>query len=259
MLNRMTVLIAAILLSVAAVLFAYVAVTPRLAPAPVQASSAALPAQQTTSDASGIFVAGTGKVRMKPNIATTNIGVEIQAATLADATQQANAKMNAIIEKLKSLGIAEKDIQTTSYNVSPITATPRPGTTPTITGYRVNNQLHVTIRKIDDAGKTLDAVMAAGANSIDGIMFSVDDTTPYQRQARADAIKDAQDKAAQLAKAANVTLGKVISISEDNSFTPRPIFRAAVGALPASGGGGVAVETGELEISVTVEMRFAVP
>ena len=257
MINRMSLAIAAILLVVAIVILGYVAVTPLLAPTLANAGIvSATSAQQTTTDNSGIFVSGAGKVRIKPNIATASIGVDVTAGTLADATNQANTRMNALNEKLKGLGIADKDIQTTNYSITPITQQPRSGGTPTISGYRVNNQVNITIRKIDDTGKVLDAVVAAGANNIYGISFGVDDPTPYQQQARATAIKDAQDKAAQLAKAANVSLGKVISISE-GSAAPRPVFRAAA-TSSVSSAAEVPVETGELEINVSVDMRFAV-
>jgi uncharacterized protein YggE len=255
--QRISLAIAAILLIVAIAILGYFAMTPRLAPTPASAGAISASTAQQTTDNTGIFVSGTGKVRIKPNTAYASIGVEITAGTLAEATTQANAKMNALIEKLKGLGIAEKDIQTTNYSINPITTQPRAGaTTPTISGYRVNNQVSVTIRKIEDTGKVLDAVVAAGANNIFGISFGVDDPTPYQQQARAAAIKDAQDKAAQLAKAANVSLGKVISISEGVA-APRPVFRSAVADM-AVGAAAVPIETGELEIHVSVEVRFAV-
>ena len=98
-------------------------------------------------------------------------------------------------------------------------------------------------------------MVAAGANNIYGISFGVDDPTPYQQQARTAAIKDAQDKAAQLAKAANVALGNVISISE-GSAAPGPVLRAA--APMAVSAAEVPVETGELGINVSVDVRFAV-
>ena len=257
MLNRITLAITAILLVIAIAVLGYIAMTPRLAPTLASANVvSATGAQQTTTDNTGIFVSGNGKVTLKPNTATASIGVEITAGTLAEATAQSNTRMNALIEKLKALGIAEKDIQTTNYSITPITSQPRTGTTPAITGYRVSNQVSITVRKIDDTGKVLDAVVAAGANNIYGISFGVDDPTPYQQQARAAAIKDAQDKAAQLAKVANVTLGKVVSISE-GSIAPRPVFRAASAPM-AVGTAEVPVETGELEINVSVDMRFAV-
>ena len=257
MFNRIMLAIAAILLVAAIAVLGYIAVTPHLAPTSASANVVSgISAQQTTTDNTGIFVSGTGKVNLKPNIATASIGVDITAGTLADATAQSNTRMNTLVEKLKGLGIADKDIQTTNYSITPITSQPRAGGTPTITGYRVSNQVSITVRKIDDTGKVLDAVVAAGANNIYGISFGVDDPTPYQQQARAAAIKDAQDKAAQLAKAAGVTLGKVVSISE-GSTAPRPVFRAAAAPM-AVGASEVPVETGELQIDVSVDVRFTV-
>lgn len=255
MTSRIMFALTGLLLAVTVALIAYSSMSSPTTPS-VQASGLTAPnAQSAIIDTSGINVAGTGKVHVKPNIATTSIGVETVATTLADATSQSNTKSQAIIDKIKSLGVADKDIQTSSYNISPVTNQPKQGESPKITGYRVNNQLSVTIRKIDDVGKILDAVVAAGANNVYGISFGVDDPTPYQQQARAAAIKDAQDKAAQLAKAAGITLGKVISISEGGS-TPIPIMRGAVAASLAAD--SVPISTGELDVSITVDMRFAV-
>ncbi len=252
MLNRMVIAIAILIVMVSAGLFAFTAMSPRATPS-VEASVGALQTAQTVDG--GISVSGTGRVRVKPNIATTSIGVETNAATLAEAVSQSNSKMSAVIDKIKSLGVAEKDIQTTAFNVFPVTSSTRQGEPPRITGYRVNNQVSVTIRKIDDVGKILDAVVAAGANNVYGISFGVDDPATYQQQARAAAIKDAQSKASQLAQAAGIALGKVISISE-GVVTPQPILRT--GGVMAAEAASVPVETGELEIVVSVQMRFGV-
>lgn len=254
MFNRLMLALAALIVVGAVGLVSYTVMSSQPTPS-VQASGLTLPNLQSAADSGGISISGMGTVRIKPNIATTTIGVETTAATLAEATTQSNAKMATIIDKIKSMGVADKDIQTSSFNIMPITNQPKQGESPKITGYRVNNQVNVTIRKIDDAGKILDAVVTAGANNVFGISFSVDDPTPYQQQARAAAVKDAMDKAGQLAKAAGISLGKVISISE-GGVTPRPVFRAA-GAL-ATADSTVPVETGEMQISITVDMRFAV-
>ncbi|HEX7594375.1 MAG TPA: SIMPL domain-containing protein [Anaerolineae bacterium] len=257
MFKKISLAIAAAMLVVAAALIVSHVGALSVAPSPALAGSGSL--QASTSDSfSGVSVTGTGKVGVKPNIATSSIGIEVTATTLADATSQANAKMAAVIDKIKSFGVADKDIQTVNYNVQPITEQPKPnGGTPRITGYNINNQVSVTVRKIDDLGKILDAAVAAGANNIYGVSFSIDDPTPYQQQARAAAVKDAMDKASQLAKAGGVTLGKIVWISE-GSIEPRPVLRAA--AAPSLGGGAaVPVETGQLEIAVSVDMRFALP
>jgi uncharacterized protein len=252
--NRIGLVAAAIVLVVATVFIAYAAIAPMVVPSPALASTG-LAQSVTPSSDTGISVTGTGKVSVKPDIAVSTIGIQVTGSSLTDATNQANSKMSAVIDKIKSMGVADKDIQTTNYSVQPITNQPKSNDeTPTITGYRIDNQVTVTVRKIDDLGKILDAAVAAGANNIYGISFSVGDPTPYEQQARAAAVKDAMDKADQLAKAGGITLGKVISISE-NVATPRPVFAAAA---PLAAGGSVPVETGETQISVTVEMRFAI-
>jgi uncharacterized protein YggE len=204
---------------------------------------------------------GEGKVNVKPDIAVANIGVEITTASLSEATSQANTKMTSVIDKLKSLGIAEKDIQTSSYNVYPITQqppkAPESGGTPAITGYRVSNQVRVTVRKIGDLGKILDAAIAAGANSIFGVSFGVDDLTPYQQQARAAAVKDAQNKAAQLAQAANVQLGPVVAVTENTSL-PRPMYPASADQFGMGSAAAVPVQTGEMQVVVDVNVRYGI-
>ncbi len=242
----------ALVLAVALVAFSILPQSPTNV---VQASNAA---QQTTTDPNtGILVTGQGQVSVKPNIAVATIGVETVATDLNSATTQSNAKMTAVIDKLKSMGIADKDIQTVNYNVYPITQpSPKGGdnTPPAITGYRIVNQVRITIRKLEDAGKMLDAAVSAGANNIYGVSFSVDNMTPYQQQARAAAIKDAQDKAGQLANNAGVQLGSILSITEGSVTTPL----AAPMALRADSSGAVPVETGELQVSIVVNVRYAI-
>ncbi|MBI5033106.1 MAG: SIMPL domain-containing protein [Chloroflexi bacterium] len=254
--SRIMLALTGLIVAITVAIIAY-GTAPQRTTQSAEASGLNAPNNQTAIvDTSGISVLGTGKVHVKPNIATTNIGVETVATTLAEATSQSNTKTQAIIDKVKSMGVAERDIQTSAYGVSPITNQPKQGESPKITGYRVSNQLRVTIRKIDDVGKILDAVVAAGANNIYGISFGVDDPTTFQQQARAAAIKDAQDKAGQLAKAAGITLGKVISINE-GSTAPIPLMRDSIGAATLAAP-DVPIATGEMDISITVEMRFAV-
>ncbi len=257
MVNRVSLALSTLMLLVALALVGYVAMTPRIEPTTVHAGDPSMTIQQqqaSTDPTAGISVSGEGRVQVKPDIATANIGVDITAATLADASSQANTKVTAIIAKVKSLGVADNDIQTINYNVNPITNQPKENTTPTITGYHVGNQLRFTIRKIDDLGKILDAAVSAGANSIYGVQFTVADPKPYQDQARAVAIKDAQDKASQLAKNAGLQLGKIISLSE-GMVTPVPMRAAASYAMDA---GAVPVQTGEMDIVVDVSARFAI-
>lgn len=256
----------AILLSVAVVLgvfavfaFMLAPLTPSVAQAVGPASSGSLQTITVADTNTGVMVSGEGKVSIKPNIAIATIGVDITTANLTDATSQANTKMNAVIEKLKSLGVADKDIQTVNYNLYPITAPskgPDSSAPPAITGYRVSNQVRVTVRKLDDLGKLLDAAVTAGANNIYGVSFSVDDVTPYQQQARAAAIKDASDKAALIAKSAGIQLGPILSITESGAM---PIPLSAPSARFSAGGAtDVPIQTGEMQVTIDVAVRYSI-
>lgn len=206
---------------------------------------------------SDIGVVGTGSVFAQPDTAVLNIGVEITAATLAAATKDASDRMNQVLAAIKGQGIDAKDIQTTNYSIFPITSNPKEGESPTITGYRVSNQVTVKVRAIDNAGKVLDAAIAAGANSVGNVFFTVDDPTKFENDARALAVKDAQAKAQTLATAAGVKVGRIIAITEATGGV-RPFFKDSFAAAPAAAGGAGPIETGQNEISVSIEMHFEI-
>lgn len=224
-----------------------------------QASAPKIAHAQTTSTTpkTDIGVSGTGRVSVTPDTAIASIGVEITAPTLAEATKEASDRMTAVIAAIKAQGVEAKDIQTSSYNVYPITNQPKEGETPKITAYRVSNIVTVKIRKIADVGKVLDAAIEAGANSINSVFFTVDDPSKAMTEARTAAVKDAMAKAETLATAAGVKRGKIISISELSGGVI-PLFRDnAYQSAPAASGAGP-VETGSTEITATVEMHFEI-
>jgi uncharacterized protein YggE len=220
--------------------------------------NAAPPAQATpTAPTSDIGVVGTGSVFTQPDTAIANVGVEFIAPTLADATAEVSKRMTAVLAAVKALGVDAKDITTISYNVYPRTTNPDQNQVPKIIGYQVSNIVRIKIRKLDDTGKILDAAINAGANSLNGVSFTVNDPSAQQDQARTQAVKDAMAKAQTLATAAGVKLGKITSITENVSPTPIPFQRAAL-ALGAGGGGPGPVESGQTEITVNVEMHFQI-
>ncbi len=207
---------------------------------------------------SDIGVSAMGQVFTDPDTAIAQLGVEINAPTLTTATSNANTQMTAVIAKLKALGIDPKDIQTTNYNVNPITSNPQGGESPTITGYHVSNIVQVKIRKLDSVGSILDGAMGAGANSLNSLVFTVDDPSSFETQARTKAVQAAMAKAKTLADAAGVKLGTITSITE-NVQGPIPIFRSAVGlAAPSAAVAPGPVETGQTSITVTVEMHYQI-
>jgi hypothetical protein len=207
----------------------------------------------------GITVVGVGKASGAPDVANISVGVETQADTVQQAVADNKAKMTQLLDALKALGIADKDIQTSNYGVyterQPVPSSEGKGATGPTT-YHVNNQVNVTVRDVNKLGDVLDKAVAAGANNIYGISFSVDDTTRLQADARAKAVADARTRAESLAKLAGVTLGDVVSVSEviGSSVPMYDAPRAAMGL----GGGGTPVQPGELEVSTSVQVTFAI-
>lgn len=218
-------------------------------------SALASPNQADATTPRVIVVSGTGRVNTAPDQATISIGVQITAPTLAEATQQASAAMTKVVDAIKAAGVDPKDIQTSTYSVNPITNY-KEGAPPEITGYQVMNVVNVTVKKIDSVGQVLDAGMKAGANYLGGVTFGVADTKAFETDARTAAVKDAQHKAETLAQAAGVKLGRVLAITEGATYTPSPMPQARMMAADAMAPGPV--ESGSLEISVNVEMRFEI-
>jgi uncharacterized protein len=211
----------------------------------------------STSQQTGIWVSGTGEVTATPDIAILTLGVQAQEATVKAAQSEAAVAMNAVMNALKSNGIADKDIQTQWYSISAVTTWDDKTREQTTIGYSVSNTVTAKIRDISKAGTIIDAVADAGGNltRINGISFTVEDPTAYNSQARQKAMQDAAAKAQQLANLAGVTLGKVIYISEGSSSTPQPIRYSdvAVGASAST-----PISSGELDITIAVQVGYAI-
>ncbi len=218
---------------------------------------AAAPAPQTvTPNNGGITVTGTGTVSGTPDMVQVSVGVVTQNANVQDAVSANAAQMNALISALKAEGISEKDIQTSNFNVSlqtvskPVAAG---STQESETTYMVNNQLTVTLHDVSKLGDLMDKLVAAGANNIYGVNFGISDTSQLEDQARAKAVQDASSKAQSLAKLEGVTLGSVVSVSETSGY-PGPVYPAAAGL----GGGGTPIQPGQLQVSVSLQVTYAI-
>ena len=199
----------------------------------------------------GLTVSGTGQVFAKPDIAVVTLGVQAEAKTVANAQQQANQAMSAVMSALTANGIADKDVRTTSFSIQPVwnyTENQR-----VLEGYQVNNIVSVIIRDVNKTGAIIDAVTVAGGDltRVENISFTVENPKPYNDQARELAIKDAIDKAQQIARLAGVSLGKIIYISESGGGVPAPVAfdQAATSVTPIS--------SGQLEINISVQVVYA--
>lgn len=197
-----------------------------------------------------ITVVGGGKATAPPDTAHVQIGVRTEADTAQAALQDNNTRMTALIAKIKELGVEAKDIQTSNLSISP--RYDNQGRN--VTGYEVNNMVSVTIRNIAQTGDMLDQVVQAGANSLYGISFTIDDPSAVQQQARDNAIADARARAAAMAQSAGVTVGPILSITENLGATPQPMFRAA--AMAEAADASVPIESGEQTINAQVQVTF---
>jgi uncharacterized protein YggE len=207
----------------------------------------------TSSGGPTVTVNGHGAVMVEPDAASVTLGVTITEDTLSGAQQTATDTMTAVLEALRAQGIADDDIQTASYYVQVIQTYDENGMPSGINQFQVSNQVNVTIRDIDAVGTTLDAVVQAGANTIWGVNFIVTDSSAAAAEARAMAVSDARERAEQLAEAAGMTLGSVVSISETFGPNPLPAGRGGAGAAMDS---AVPIEGGTTAVSVDVQVTF---
>jgi uncharacterized protein YggE len=185
------------------------------------------------------------------------MGVEVTNRSLAQAQADAANRMNAVIGKLKSLGIAESDIKTVSYTVSPQYDYPQNGGAPVLRGFQVSNLVSVKIKDVGRAGEIIDAVIGEGATNIQGLSFALDNPQAARDQARDQAMQDARRKAEQLATLAGVSVGRPVSISESDTGgpTPVPLQRAAPAAEAAA---PPPIQPGTTEIRTTVNVTYQI-
>jgi hypothetical protein len=196
-----------------------------------------------------------GEAAGTPDVAHVSVGIETSAATVQQAVVDNKGKMSTLLDTLKGLGVADKDIQTSNYSVYTQPAPVAPGASDSgVLTYHVTNQVEVTVRDVSKLGDVLDKAVAAGANNIYGVSFSVDDTSKLEADARAKAIADAKSRAASLAQLAGVQLGDVVSISEVISGNG-PVYASMASGM---GGGGTPIQPGELNVNMSVQVTFAI-
>jgi uncharacterized protein YggE len=199
-----------------------------------------------------ITVNAEGSVSVEPDTAVVNVGVQANAATGGEAMEEVNASSAALTEALISSGIAADDIQTSGLSLW--TTTDDRGE---INGYQASVNVNVIIRDIEAVGPTIDvAQQAAGPGfTIGGVSFSVDDPESVLGEARIEAVELARRKADQYAAAAGVTLGDVVSITEQFSSVPIVTARAD---MPTAEAAGPAISPGQLDLVVNVVVTYSI-
>jgi uncharacterized protein YggE len=190
--------------------------------------AAILAAPALAADLRTIAMNGHGEIRATPDMAQVTAGVATTAATAAQALTANSNRMKGVFAALEKLGITDKKIQTTNFFVSPQYSNGDNNASRRLTGYQVNNDVTVRLEDVGKLGTALDTLVTAGANQINGVTFSIQNTAPLLTKARADAVADARARAETYAKAAGVTLGPILSMSEaGGEAPPRPMYRMA--------------------------------
>ncbi len=211
---------------------------------------------------STISVSGTGSVNVAPDLALISFGVVREAKTAREALTANNRAMSEVLQAMKDMGIADKDLQTSNFNISPRYHYPERNSDnsqpqPVITGYVVSNELAVRVRDLSKTGEILDLVVTLGVNSGGNIRFMNDKPEAFLEKARVAAVKNALSKANILATTAGVGLGRILEISE-NANQPRPVPMAHTRMAAQEDAGSVPVASGENSYSVHVQISWEI-
>ena len=219
------------------------------------------PVIQNSSQQTGIWVNGYGKVSATPDLANLSLGIEAQATTVSEARNQAAEAMDKVLATLKDSGIDEKDIRTSRFSIYPVRKWDRQTEEEKLVGFRVSNMVDAKIRELEKVGQIIDSVAEAGGDltRIQGISFTVEDPTSYYNEARGKAFADAKAKAQQLASLAGITLGKVTYITESSGYySPRMEMPVMVEKALGAPAPITPISPGEQEISVSVQVGYAI-
>lgn len=200
-----------------------------------------------------ITMTGLGSVAAPPDQVEIFTSVECDGATAAAALAANSRSMNAVYAVAKKFGLSEKTVATSNFSLQPLREERKAAGNGGITGYRVANSVTISAAEIAKAGALIDALVAAGANQISAVRFSLRDETPLLTVARKAAVTDATEKATTIARAAGVSLGPVLSISEQSDTTAPRIttFKVMAARTPISAGD----QTVGASVTITWEIR----
>ena len=207
------------------------------------------------TDGTLLDISATGKATRVPDIATIRAGVVSQAATAAAALSDNSQRMTRVVAALRRAGVADRDIQTAQIQLQPQYryAENQP---PAITGYQASNSVSIRFRDVAKSGTILDALVAQGANQIDGPNLSVDAADAALDEARTDAIRRARTRADLYARAAGLRVDRILLISEDGGQLPQPPMPMLQMARVAKMADSTPVAAGEQDLTVNVSVRF---
>lgn len=225
-----------------------------LSPLLLAATLSLAPLTAAFAETATLTVTGMATVETAPDLATLSLGVTTSGATAAAAMSANSDAVAAVIARLKSAGVADRDIQTSNLSLNPNWVTNATGTASEIQGYIATNLLTIRIRALATTGAVLDAAITDGANSLNGLVFGLQNPRPAEDEARRQAVADALARATLLAGAAGTKLGTILSITDGGAAppVPGPMYRMAEDAA------AVPVEAGSLGITASVTVVFQI-
>ncbi|MEY4981928.1 MAG: hypothetical protein RIR62_194 [Pseudomonadota bacterium] len=203
---------------------------------------------------STLTVTGEGMAEATPDLATISMGVTTQGDSAAAAMAANTAALQAVMDRLVAAGIEARDIQTSNLSLNPNWTQSADGSQSVISGYIASNQVTVRVRDVAKVGPVLDAAVADGANTLNGISFGLQDDSALREEARTEAVADARARAQTLAGAAGVQLKRIVSIAEGGGFAPpQPMYR-----MEAAMAGDVPVAGGEVGVTASVTVIYEI-
>lgn len=194
-------------------------------------------------------------VSVAPDIATIGAGVTTEAATATEALRQNSAEMAKVIARIKALGVAEKDIQTTGINLNAQYDYNQETQRPVFRGYQVANRVSVTLRKIEDAGRVLDALVEAGANDLNGPSFAIENDEPAKDAARKRAVARAEAQAKAYAAMLGYDGAVVLAIAESMDGRGM-IAEMAPARMSVAKADAVPVQPGMVQTGVSLTIKY---
>jgi uncharacterized protein YggE len=200
-------------------------------------------------------VSAQGESLRTPDVATVSAGVVTQAADAASAMRANAARMDRVIAALKRAGVADRDVKTSNISLQPQYRYGQ-NVPPVITGYQASNTVTVRFRDIAKSGSILDALVATGANQINGPDLGLDDPSAALDEARVDAVAKARARAELYARAAGLKVKRILAITEGAPDLPRPMPVMMRAQAMVADAAESKILPGEQSLNVTVSVRF---
>ena len=222
-----------------------------MAAAPAMAQSAPDAAFRATTFSLAAF----GETRIAPDMATISLGVQTENPTAAEALKANSARMTQVIAALRKAGIAERDIQTSGLNLNAQYAYEQ-NLPPKLTGYQASNQVTVTVHDLARLGQAVDATVSAGANTIGGISFGLQNPEAAEDTARLEAVKALQAKADLYAKATGYKVVRLVNLGEGGGYSPAPQPMPIYAMAKREMADSTPVAAGELKVRIDVSATY---